>query len=89
MTFHVGDIWEPVTTISDPKTKGPADPTTVQVTVTPPTGIANAPLAMTKVVSGEYTARINLTEPGRWHAAVVTTGEWQGSKPESITVKPA
>lgn len=85
--FYQGDIWEPVTVIEDPKTKTKVDPSTVKILVTKPSLAAEAEATMTKTGVGEYTARINLTEPGKWRADIITTGTYQGTRPESITVQ--
>ena len=86
--FYTGDIWEPVTTITSPKTGAKVDPTTVKITVTQPNGTALSPVTMTKEAVGEYNTTISLTEPGKWRCDIDTTGSYVGTKPESITVRP-
>lgn len=86
-TFYVGDVWEPEDTITDPRTKAKVDPDLVIVTVTAP-GLAISTPAVTRVEAGVYTARIPLTEPGKWKVAFVSTGAYKGATRESITVLP-
>lgn len=85
-TFHAGDIWLPEATITNPKTKAPVDPSTVTITVTKPNGETLPPMPMTRVAEGVYTMIVGLTEPGKWRAVILATGDYQGAEPESITV---
>ena len=86
--FYVGDIWEPVTVTTDPKTGSKVDPSTVKILVTKPSLAAEAEATMTKTGVGEYTARVELTEAGKWRADILCTGTYKGVRPESITVQP-
>jgi nitrogen fixation protein FixH len=86
MTFHVGDIWVPVATITDPTTEQPVKPTTVTFHFKTPAGTETTG-TVTEKTTGVYESTIELTEPGTWTVSIQSTGNgYQASTPAQIIV---
>ena len=90
-TYYTGDpvtlttAAVPFATAAAPTT--PADPTTVTVIVTDPTGTATtytyAGGTVTKASTGVYTKTGTCSTAGRWHAKIIGTGTV--AKTETVT----
>jgi hypothetical protein len=91
MSWHVGDVWEPQATITDPKSATPTKPVkpgSCVFTFRSYRGVETKP-AVTEVSEGVYGAAYVLTEAGECSVSVTTTAPYQASQPASIPVKPA
>ena len=91
MAWHVGDVWEPVSTVTDPKSATPTKPVkpgSCVYTFKSYRGVETKP-AVTEVSEGVFQAAQELTEPGEWSVSVTTTAPFKASQPASIPVKPA
>jgi hypothetical protein len=91
MTFHVGDVWTPQATITNPASATPAEPVepnSVTFTFLSYRGVETVGTP-TKVSTGVWKSSIELTEPGIWKVSVETSTPYQASQPARIPVKPA
>jgi hypothetical protein len=89
--FHVGDVWEPQATITNPQSsepEKPVEPGSVTFTFLSPKGVETKGTAA-KVSVGVWKSSIELTEAGIWTVSVKTTSPYQASQPAQIPVKPA
>ena len=88
--WHVGDVWEPVATVTNPQANPsePVEPGSITFTFLSYKGKETVVTA-TKVSTGVYKASIELTEAGQWKVSVETTAPYQASQPAAILVKPA
>lgn len=91
MGWHVGDVWEPEATITNPASpepNAPVEPSSVIFMFLSYKGVETVGTA-TKVSTGVWKSSIELTEPGVWKVSVVTTSPYKASQPAQIPVKPA
>lgn len=91
MAFHVGDVWVPQATITNPASPTPNEPVEpggVTFTFLSYKGVQTLGTA-TKVSTGIWKSSIELTEPGIWKVSVETSSPYQASQPAQIPVKPA
>jgi hypothetical protein len=91
MAWHVGDVWEPVVTITNPQSETPSEPVepgSVVFTFLSYKGVETVGTA-TKVATGIWKSSIELTERGVWKVSVETTSPYKASQPAEIPVKPA
>lgn len=89
--FHVGDVWEPQATITNPQSETPdtpVEPGSVTFTFLSPEGVETKGTA-TKVSVGVWKSSIELTEAGIWKVSVESTAPYKASQPAQIPVKPA
>lgn len=89
--YHVGDVWEPAATVTNPKSATPTKPVkpgSCVFTFKSSRGAESKP-AVTETAEGIFTAPQELTEPGVWSVSVTTTAPYKASQPASIPVKPA
>jgi hypothetical protein len=91
MAWHVGDIWTPQATITNPESEtpdAPVEPGSVTFTFLSYKGVETVGTP-TKVSTGVWKSSIELTEPGVWKVSVESTSPYKASQPEQIPVKPA
>jgi hypothetical protein len=90
VAYHVGDIWEPKATVTNPQSatpEEPVEPGSITFTFKSYKGV-ETPGTATKVSTGVYKSSIKLTEAGEWSVSVETTSPYEASQPETIPVKP-
>ena len=90
MAWHPGDVWEPVATVTDPKSatpEKPVKPGSCVFTFKSQRGVETKP-AVTETSEGVFTAAQELTEPGTWEVSVTTTAPFKASQPGQIPVSP-
>lgn len=85
--FHVGDVWVPVATVTNPETGEAVEPDGITFTFKSYRGVETIGTP-TKVSTGVWKSSIELIEPGIWVVSVETTGAYKASQPESIPVAP-
>jgi hypothetical protein len=79
----VGGLWEVAVTVRDPD--GALTSTVPDLTVTPPDGTPDAPVAMTQVAAGVFRTLVTIDAAGRWVAradadgAVADVAAWAAS----------
>jgi nitrogen fixation protein FixH len=91
MAWHTGDVWEPKSTVTNPKAADPTKPVkpgSCVYTFKSHKGAETNP-SVTEVSEGVFEAAQELTEPGEWTVSVTTTAPFRASQPASIPVKPA
>lgn len=89
MSWHVGDVWEPKATITNPqsaKPEEPVEPGTITFTFKSPKGKETTGTT-TKLATGVYQSKQKLTEPGIWYVSVITTEPFEASQPAAIPVE--
>ena len=89
--YHVGDIWEPEATITNPQSvtpDTPVEPGSVTFTFLSYKGMETVGTA-SKVSTGVWKSSIELTEAGMWRVSVITGSPYKASQPAQIPVKPA
>jgi hypothetical protein len=91
MAWHVGDIWEPEATVTDPESAEPAtpvEPDSITFTFLSYRGVETKGTA-TNISTGVWKSSIELTEAGIWKVSVETAAPYKASQPAQIPVKPA
>jgi hypothetical protein len=89
--WHVGDIWIPQATITNPASETPDEPVEpggIVFTFLSYKGVETVGTA-TRVSTGVWKSSIELTEAGIWKVSVETTSPYKASQPAQIPVKPA
>lgn len=89
MAWHVGDVWEPQATITNPESATPDEPVepgSVTFTFLSFKGVETVGTAA-KVSAGVWKSSIELTEAGMWKVSVETASPYQASQPAAIPVK--
>lgn len=87
--FHVGDVWEPESTVTNPASaepEKPVEPGTIAFTFESPRGVQTTG-SNKKVAEGKWKSSQKLTEAGGWKVSVITTGSFEASQPAEIQVK--
>ena len=86
--YHVGDTWV-LAFVTTNSTGARTNSTTLTVAVTKPdSSTASASASLVSGATGSYTAAIDLTSTGYWHAVIHSTGSKHGAQPAGITVMP-
>lgn len=84
--YHVGDTWV-LAFITTNSTGARTNSTTLTVAVTKPDDTtASASASLVSGATGSYTASIDLTSTGYWHAVIRSTGSKRGAQPVGVTV---
>jgi hypothetical protein len=89
MAYHVGDVWKPKATITNPESatpETPVEPGSVAFVFESPKGVKSTGTP-TKVEVGVWRSEQELTERGEWKVSVTTTAPYKASEPEQISVK--
>lgn len=87
-SFHVGDLWMPIATVTSPETGDVVEPGGISFTFLSYRGVEIAG-SVWRNSTGVWQSSVELTEAGYWKVSVETTAPYKASQPAQIPVKPA